>query len=129
MPAKFSVTDETRDSRTQQVFQSKHASVSERYTYYIVPSGTATASIFTGAGFLHAIVVQSSAAASILGINDNADSASAAAIGNTVSAVCYHSGLIRGSYTINAIINNGLNYRLSAADHNGGVILVYSTGS
>ena len=126
MPAKFSIADEVQDDRVAQIFSDKSVRTSQRYTYYTVPSGTATAAIATTGGVLHSVIFTSSAAGASFWLFDSAGTAND--IGNSASAVARYSGIGAsngsGTHLYNAILGSGLTYRLSAAVADG-ITVVY----
>jgi len=123
MPAKFTVADETRDDRTAEVFADKSLRTRSEFTYYSVPSATATAAISTGGGMLHSVIFGASAAGSKFWLFDSAGTAND--IGDTASAVArFEGGSGNNQFTFNSILNSGLTYRLSAAVTDG-ITVIY----
>lgn len=117
------ITDEADSSKTATVFADKSLKTESRFSYYLLPSGTATAAILSNSGFLHAIVCTVSAATTSLQFFN---STTAGAIGTSASAIAIFDSLTRGTLIFDAILGSGLTYRLSAADA-AGVVVVYST--
>lgn len=124
------IVDETYQDRSAKVFSSRALKVSEAYSYYTVPSGTATGVIAAGPGILHSVVfTQSATAGALLHLTDSATVAltvgdnSASAIGKEFEPLA-----ARNTYLFDAIFNSGLCYRLSAQNC-GGIIITYSVAS
>lgn len=119
----FQLSDETRTNRTAEVFATKGLRTEGRYKAYIVPSGTATAAVFAGTGVLHAVSFGASAAGSKFWLFDS--NGSAGDIGVSASAVArFEAGSHNRTHILDAIINGGLNYRLSAIATDG-IVLTY----
>jgi hypothetical protein len=125
MPAKFVMADESRDSRTAEVFASKSLKVEQGFTYVAISSTTATAALLTAPGRLHSVIFTSSAAGSYFTLYDS--SSTAAAIGTvTANAFAFTGNGPTYSRVFDVILTSGLTYRLSGGD-GGGIILTYTT--
>jgi hypothetical protein len=122
------IASQTDFSKVAGVFSDGSLRTKNAYTVATVNSATATGSIFTGAGILHAVMMNSSAVAPLFWLFDNADTASAAIIGASASAVVRYSGIPCASHIYNIIINSGLLYRLSAGAVDG-INIIYSSSS
>lgn len=122
--ANQTIVDEVFSDRTATVTGGKALKVEPRYFYYLVPSATATGSIFTGAGVLHTINMGASAAGSILAVFDGT---TAAAIGSDLEIAGLQLGTIHNRL-YDAIFATGLTYRLSAVACPG-VVITYSKGA
>lgn len=135
MPAKFVISDETRDDRTQRVFSNRAARTMAAYNYFAVPSASGTGTVFSGAGVLHSIVFQGTATAGTVFWLFDCDGATAGAIGNSASAVArvFFPGASvpapGNNFIFDAIINGGLRYRLSATEGLDGITITYTTAS
>lgn len=121
--------DESNPDRSAKVYNNKALRVTNSYSYYSVPSGTATGAISTTGGILHSVTFGASAAGAKFWLFDVSGGGSAGDIGASASAVArFEGGSHNRTHIFDAIFSGGLTYRLSAqvAD---GITVVYTTAT
>ena len=118
MASKYLVVDELDDSKTAKVYSNRALKISSPYTYATLASAAGTGVITTSPCILHSVIFTDSATATTqLLLLDNSDSASAATIANgyTASAVGLFGLITKNTFIYDAIIQNGLLYRVSGS--------------
>lgn len=130
MAGAFQIVDETYPDRSTKVYSNKAMRSTHAFSYYMIPSGTATGVIAAAPGILHSVVfTQSATAGALLGLTDSATVA--LGIGdNSASAIAVGLEPVAGRTTMlfDVIFNSGLCYRLSAQNC-GGAIVTYTVAS
>jgi len=116
MPKVF-ITDEVDTAQTVDVLPGGALEVAPIYSYYLVPSGTATAQIYAGNAYLHSVNVTNTAAKGLFCVSATVSAAAVAdCAGSTASAVAIADLTTRGSYIFDCYVAGGLAYRLSGID-------------
>lgn len=120
MPKVF-VTDEINPAYTQDILSSGAAEVVSLYSWVGVASGVGVGALVADGNYLlHSVVVGETAAGGEFMISDVLSAcASAIATTSSASAVAKIDTTVRGSYLFDIFIDQGMSYRLCAANNPG----------
>lgn len=113
------------------VFSNRALKVAQAYSYFAVPSASATGVVLSTSGILHAINFQNTATAACMFWIFDCAGPTAGAIGVSASAVARYdlTSIPKHTDIYNCIINGGLTYRLSGTEGTDGILITYSAAT